>query len=465
MPPFIDRVSELAFLDELAARPGGQLYVLYGRRRVGKTALLREFCRSRPHVYFQAAQVPDSDNLSQFHAAAADALDESGLRAARFESWEALLGYLAQRADQRLVVVLDEFPYLCEADPGLPSRIQRFWDHQGQQSNLMLALSGSAVSFMENKVLAGRSALFGRRTGQQELLPLPLPAAVRFFPGWSLADQFRAYGALGGMPMYLAQFDPRRSFPENVSQALLRPQSLLYEEPANLLRSELRDPQVYNGILEAVAAGLTRPNEIAGRVGVQVTALSHYLPVLQSLRLLRRTVSITDRAPDKRSRGRYFLADNFLRFWYRFVLPNRSLLEMDLGDEVWRNQVSPMFDQFLGATFEQACRDWVRAGGKERLPSPPLGDVGPFWSRDVEIDLLCETADGGHLAGECKWSVSPVGPRALEGLREKTKSLPETWQKGLRLALFSRSGFSDSLRERADAEGVLLVGLEDLVGG
>ncbi|NSW58595.1 MAG: ATP-binding protein [Armatimonadetes bacterium] len=465
MPPFIDRVSELAFLDDLAARPGGQLYVLYGRRRVGKTALLREFCRSRPHIYFQAAQVPDSDNLSQFHAAAADALEESVLRSARFESWEALLGYLARQARERLVVVLDEFPYLCEADPGLPSRIQRFWDHQGQQSHLMLALSGSAVSFMENAVLARTSPLFGRRTGQQELVPLPLSAAAQFFPDWSPTDQFRAYGCLGGMPMYLAQFDPRYSFAENVRQALLRPQSLLYEEPANLLRSELRDLQVYNGILEAVAAGLTRPNEIAGRVGVQVTALSHYLPVLQSLRLLRRTVSITDRAPDKRSRGRYFLADNFLRFWYRFVLPNRSLLEMGLAAEVWKNQVAPVFDQFLGAAFEQACREWVRAGGDGRLPSPPLGDVGPFWSRDVEIDLLCETADGGHLVGECKWSASPVGLGVLEDLREKTRALPDKWRRGLRPVLFSRSGFSDSLRERAVEEDVLLVGLEELLGG
>jgi hypothetical protein len=174
-------------------------------------------------------------------------------------------------------------------------------------------------------------------------------------------------------------------------------------------------------------------------------------------------VSVTDRAPDKRSRGRYFLADNFLRFWYRFVLPNRSLLEIGASEQVWRERVSPELDQFLGPAFEQACRDWVRAGGRGLLPSPPSGEVGPFWSRDAEIDLLCATADGGCLAGECKWTKAPVGVGGLERLREKAAALPDDWRSGLRLVLFSRSGFTDALRAQA-GDGVLLVALQELLG-
>ena len=461
--PFIGRVSELAFLNELHSGDNPELYILYGRRRVGKTELLREFCRDKRHVYFQAAEVAEADNRRQLVSAMAEGLGEPVLATARFDDWEAPLQELARRArEERLVVVLDEFPYLCNSTPGLPSLLQRFWDHHARESQLLLILCGSAISFMENEVLAERSPLFGRRTAQQELLPFGFREAAMFVPHYGLEDSLRVFGILGGMPMYLKRFSERVSVADNVQAHILRPQALLYEEPANLLRGELRDPGTYNSILDAIASGLTRSGEIAQRVGIAVTALGRYLSVLQELRLVRRVVSMGDRAPQKRSRGRYFLADNFLRFWYRFVLPHRSLLEVGEGRRVWQERIAPQLDEYMGRVFEDVCAEYIRCHGRERLSSLPDGPVGPFWHRDSEIDLVWRSEDGRYSCAECKWTRRLVGGRDLEELRRKAEALPPDWREGLHFVLFSRRGFTKELTCRAAQEGVSLVGLEDL---
>ncbi len=463
--PFIGRAAELAFLNELYHSDRPELYVLYGRRRVGKTELLREFCRDRRHVYFQAAQVTEADNRRQFVAAMAEGLNEPVLATARFDDWDAPLQELARRASgERLVVVLDEFPYLCGSAPALPSLLQRFWDHSARESGLLLVLCGSAISFMENQVLAERSPLFGRRTGQQELAPFGFREAGHFLPRYGLADRVRAFGVLGGMPMYLSQFSDRASLAGNIQAHLLRPQALLYEEPTNLLRGELREPGTYSSILAAIASGLTRSGEIAQRVGIAVTALGRYLPALQELRLVRRVVSVGDRAPEKRSRGRYFLDDNFLRFWYRFVLPNRSLLEVGEGPRVWHERIAPQLDEYMGRVFEDVCAEYVRRHARERLPVLPDGPVGPFWHKDSEIDLVWRDADGSHSCAECKWTRAAVGERTLHDLQEKAAALPAEWQRGLRFALFSRAGFTESLQRQQDGERLVLVDLEQLSG-
>jgi hypothetical protein len=463
--PFIGRVSELSFLNELYGSDRPELYILYGRRRVGKTELLREFCQGKRHVYFQAAQVSEDDNRRHLAAAIAEGLQEPLLAMARFDDWETPLQELSRRArDDRLVVVLDEFPYLCDSAPGLPSLLQRFWDHNARESRLLLALCGSAISFMENEVLAERSPLFGRRTGQQELLPFGFREAAQFVPRYGSEDRLRVFGILGGMPMYLTQFNDRVSLAQNVQAHILRPQALLHEEPTNLLRGELRDPGTYHSILNAIASGLTRSTEIAQRVGIAVTALGRYLPALQELRLVRRVVSAGDRAPEKRARGRYFLDDHFLRFWYRFVLPNRSLLEVGEGRRVWDERIAPQLDEYLGRVFEGVCAQYVRNHARERLPALPIGRVGPFWHKEAEIDLVWHNDDGSTSCAECKWTRAQMGERELRDLQENAVALPAEWQRDLRYVLFSRAGFTEDLRRQEDGNRLVLVGLEDIGG-
>lgn len=459
---FINRTLELRSLEERFHDSRAQLFVLYGRRRVGKTELLRTFCQGKPHVYFQAAQVSEPDNLRHFIQEAADATGDDLLAQMEFTGWEAPLQYLAKAARERLIVVLDELPYLCEGNSALPSLLQRFWDQHGQNSNLMLILCGSSVSFMEQEVLAQRSPLFGRRTGQLELLPLGYRDAAGFLPRYSPEQWVQAYGILGGMPMYQAQFEDRLSLEENVQRHIFDPAALLYNEPEYLLRTELRDPGTYNSILEAIADGLTKHNEIADRIGKPSSAVSPYLATLERLRLIERVAPVTSRAAGKRSVGRYFIRDPFLRFWYRFVLPNRSLLEIGERERVWTQRVAPQLDEFLGLAFEGLCREYVRRHGAETLGVVPSGEVGRFWSRDVEIDVLCRNVDGSHTCGECKWTRKPVGERELEDLQGKAQALPADWRHDLRFILFSRRGFTAALQTRAEGEGVHLIGLDEL---
>jgi hypothetical protein len=462
---FLNRAQELKLLHGLRRSEAAQLFVLYGRRRVGKTELLRAFCGKHPHVYFQAAQVSDRDNLRQFLQEAAEATHDPFLARANFQDWEAPLEYLASRTPgKRLIVVLDEFPYLCEANKALPSILQRFWDAHGKDSRLMLVLCGSSVSFMQDEVLAERSPLYGRRTGQLELQPFSYRDSAAFLPEHSLDDNLRAYGMLGGIPMYLGQFDGAASIAANVQQALLQPGALLYDEPEYLLRMELRDPRTYNSILQAIASGLTKRSEIADRVGMASTQMSPYLATLEKLRITERVAPVADRAPERVPRGRYFVRDNFLRFWYRFVLPNRSLLEIGERERVWRERVEPHLDEHLSFVFEDVCREYVQRHAREKLPVLPAGGVGRHWHKDAEIELVCRNTDGSTYCGACKWSRQPVDLRELTGLEEKAKTLPQSWQEGLRYVLFSRSGFRPELKGREDGKRVILVDLEDLYG-
>lgn len=460
---FINRRRELQALQRAWERPQADLFVVYGRRRVGKTELLREFFRGKPHVYFQGAHSAGGDNLRQFQREAGEALDDAALLRGGFADWESALEHLAQKASHdRLAVVIDEFPYLCEANPALPSLIQRFWDQHGLTSRLFLVLCGSSVSFMVGEVLSQRSPLFGRRTGQLELRPLDYRHAAQFLPGYHPADLVRAFGSLGGMPMYQSQFDPRMSFAANVQSSILQSDAFLYDEPEYLLRSELHDPGTYNSLLEAIASGLTKHNEIAQRAGKLSNTASPYLATLERLGLVQRVSSVTERSPGKRTVGRYFLCDHFLRFWYRFVMPNRSLLEIGEPERVWKQRIVPYLDDYLGLTFEDLCRQYVRLYAGERLGVIPDGEVGRFWSRDVEIDILCRNDDGSHTCGECKWSTRLVGESMLTDLQVKAQSLPAPWQERLRYVLFSRSGFTESLQRRALQGECTLIDLKEL---
>jgi AAA+ ATPase superfamily predicted ATPase len=462
---FIDRVLQLGQLEKLWKSKQAELLVLYGRRRVGKTELIRRFCQGKPHVYFQAAQVADRDNLRHFAVEAAAATNDEFLAKADFTDWGAPLDYLAQGATKKkLIVVLDEFPYLCESNQALPSVIQRFWDQRGKNSKLLLILCGSSVSFMENAVLSERSPLFGRRTAQMELAPFGYRESAEFVPGYPLEDKLRVFGILGGMPMYLAQFDGRASVATNVKRRILDPQSLLHDEPNYLLRIELRDPRTYNSILEAIASGLTKHNEIAQRVDQRAGGLTQYLANLEELRLIERVASATARAPKKRAAGRYFIRDNFLRFWYRFVLPNRSLLEIGEADRVWNERVRPHLDEHLGAVFEDVCREYARSYARERLPVLPEGDVGRHWHKDAEIEVLSRNVDGTHYCGECKWSRRAVGPGVLGDLKKKAATLPAAWRDGIRYLVFARKGFTAELMDQADGKHMILIDLPELYG-
>lgn len=339
---FIGRERELGVLEELWSSADAELFVLYGRRRVGKTELLQQFCQGRKAVYFQAAQVREKDNLRAFRDALATSLDDPLAASIEFPDWGAALDFAVERAGgERLGLVLDEFPYLCEATRGLPSIVQRFWDSKGKKSRLLLVLCGSQVSFMEREVLAERSPLFGRRTAQRRLEPLRPPDALRFFPRWDVETRALAYAALGGMPAYLRRFDDGRSLRENLLREVFRPEGYLFDEVQFLLRNELSSPATYNSILAAVARGERRLGDIALAVGIDSTTANKYLTVLRELGLVEREVPITDPDPLRSRRGAYRVADRFLAFHFRHLQPHLSLVNAGRGERVLSDFVEP----------------------------------------------------------------------------------------------------------------------------
>jgi len=353
---FVGRARELGVLEELAASGRPEFFVLYGRRRVGKTELLQRFCQGRRAVYFLAAEVREKANLAAFAQSMAECLGDPLAQTVRFDDWPAALAFAAERAgDERLVVVLDEFPYLCEANKGLPSQLQRFWDTRGKKSSLMLVLCGSQVSFMEREVLAERSPLFGRRTAQRRLEPLTPGESLRFFSAWSVRDRVLAYAIVGGMPAYLRRFDTRVDLRTNVLREILRPEGYLFDEVQFLLRSELHQPATYNSILGAVAKDLERVGDVAADVGVDSTTANKYLHVLRELGLVQRSVPLTDPDPLRSRKGRYRIADRFLAFHFRHVQPHLTLIEAGRGERVFEEHVAPDLERL----FQDAVLDFA----------------------------------------------------------------------------------------------------------
>jgi len=365
---FIGREHELEVLGEFADSGKAELFVLFGRRRVGKTELLQRLCEGRRAVYFLAAQVRDKDNLAAFKAVLQEALGDPLLENVEFQDWSSALGYAAERAgDQRLIIVLDEFPYLCEGNKGLPSLVQRFWDQQGKRSSLMLVLCGSQISFMEREVLAERSPLFGRRTGQRRLEPLTPRETLAFYPRWSMGERVLAFGLLGGMPAYLRRFDDSLTPSENLLREVLRPEGYLFDEVQFLLRNELQNPTTYNSILAAVARGAERVGDIALSVGVDSTTANKYLHVLRELRLVEREIPLTDPDPLRSRRGTYRIADRFVTFHFRHIQPHLSLVTAGRGGRVLEEFVQPDFEYLYDEARAEFLLDHLQRDAAEIL--------------------------------------------------------------------------------------------------
>jgi len=320
---------------------------------------------------------------------------------------------------------------------------------------------------MEQEVLAERSPLYGRRTGQLYLMSLSYRDSGDFFSEYSAKQKLIAYGILGGIPAYLTRFVPhspnasQKTFEQHIKDELLSPQGYLFDEVNFLLRMELREPRTYASMLQAIATGATRLNEISQRVGLNPTDVNKYLNVLRELGLIRRETRVTERAPEKSKRGLYKIEDNYVKFWFRFVLPRRSLIEFGNADLVYQQMIVPHLSQYMGEIFEGICRQYISLYWAEKLQIAPKR-VGGHWESDFEIDILTENIDGSHWFGECKWWNAPVGENVLNHLIESTTRVPDRWKRHPRYALFSANGFTDTLKQRAEKEGVLLVEVNDL---
>ncbi len=462
---FINREPELEHLQQLYQSDRAELFILYGRRRVGKTELLRAFCEGKPHVFFIATLSSDHDQLAAFSQEVWRFDHTQVSEGFTFPSWEAAFRALADLPG-RPVVVLDEFTYLISGNKAIPSILQKVWDEALRHTRIFLVLCGSYVGMMEREVLGYQAPLYGRRTGSYLLQPLELPAAALFFPSYSPIEQIEVWAVLGGMPYYLRTFSDEMDIFTNIRTHILHDKGSLYNEPQLLLMEELREPRNYFSILRAIAQGRTRLNEIAQSAGVgDARTTARYLDILQQMRVVKRIVPASESRPEKSKKGLYQIADPFLRFWFRFVHPHRGSLELGLADAVLEQRVQPTFDQFVGYAFEEAAREHVaRLARAGKLPFLPER-IGAWWERGEEIDVVAiSDAEGAVLVGECKWSVNPVGLNVLVDLKRKAQVLGASgrWPK-VSYALFAKAGFTPELRTVAAAEGVRLVQATELV--
>lgn len=442
---FLNREKEIGALWKRMRAKGAQLVIVYGRRRVGKTELIRRAVEGARHVYYVADQTSHDAQLQDYSRLFREAVGSSDLQGITFPSWEVALRLAFREAEsKRLVVVLDEFPYLCQSDPSLPSVLQKIWDERAKKSKLVLILCGSFVSFMQD-LLSQKNPLSGRRTAEFRIEPMDYRGASLFVPRYGPVDRAMTYGMLGGTPAYLEQFDAALPLWKNVEERILDKTCFLYHEARYSLMQQLREPGLYFAILRAIAEGSTSPNEIAQHAHVEAPKLGRYLSILREMGLVDREVPLTEKAPHKSRKGLYKLRDPYPRFWFRFISPMWSHLET-VDTKYVLKKISSAIDVYMGSAFEDICQQMLRfrnlAGG---LPVT-IGRVGRWWDSGREIDIVAEVDDGTLLIGECKWSRKAVGTNVLRNLDEGAQALSELGHSvGLR-CLFSKSGFTKSLR-------------------
>lgn len=461
---FIGRKAELDFLNSKYSEPQGQLIVLYGRRRVGKTEILREFCKGKPHVFFSCTQTTDRAQLAKFsqHLLREDIPARKYL--SEFDDWEKAFLAITDLpyGEKKKLVVLDEFPYMCRGNMSIPSILQNLWDSKLKDQNVMLILCGSAMSFIEKELLSEKNPLYGRATGIYKMKGMGFYDAIKFFPGYSDYDKIVTYAILGGIPHYLKQWNPNWSVEENIKKNILSKGCVLYSEVEFLLHQELRETALYNTIIEAIALGSTKLNEISKKSLIDDTSkTSVYLKNLIELGIIEREFSVETSVKEKANanRGIYKLTDNFFRFWYAFGFANYSQLEDGDVDGVYEYIIKPEIHEFCAAAFEDICLEFVKQlQRKNQLPFR-YARIGRWMGKttvrdpavesgtriaETEIDLLAiDRYSKNFLVGECKFKGKPFTYTEYLNTIAKLESLKK--DADFYYALFSENGFDEKI--------------------
>lgn len=442
----------MAALDDAWRAPDAQFLVVWGRRRVGKTELLTRFAEGRRALHFEATDTGARDQLGDLSRELARVWGNELLAAEPVSSWDAALtaieGFVG---DTRTFVALDEFQYLAAQAPGLGSTINRWWRQRGRRLPIVLVLAGSEVGFFEREVLGGQ--MYGRRTGQLQLLPFHYRDAALFHPGYGPKDRVRAFAVCGGMPYYLERFRDDVPLRDHVLRHTLYRNGFLFEEADLLLRQELPDPHNYVAVLRAIAHGQTQVNTMAQRAGLDGSRVSQMLTTLERMQLVRKNRPVTASARSKKTA--YAITDGFLNYYFRFVDPARSRLRTRAQAERYVDEVvMPQLDQFASRpAWEEIAHAYVR----DR--EPDAASVGSWWgqvptgvgrrTRQQEIDVVAVGFDGEVIAtGACRWTKGKVGSAEERLLAETEPHIPGAGAVQRRY-LFAREGFDGRLRTQA----------------
>lgn len=460
---FIGRQEELAFLEDRYNNDAGQFIVLYGRRRLGKTELLRQFCQGKEAIFYTCTEVPDEQQLAAFSQRILEKNQAAAKYIKSFQSWEQAFSSLGELPSaKKIVIVIDEFPYMVKGNTSLPSVIQKLWDEQLHSADIMLIVCGSAMSFIEKEILAEKNPLYGRATGILKLQEMDFYDAQQFFPAYTTNEKILAYAVLGGVPHYLKQFSDKLSIGENIVKAILARGSVLYSEVEFLMRQELRETSIYNAIIEAVALGNTKLNEIHQKTQLEKTKLSVYLKNLLELGILCKEFSVDANIKEQANvqRGLYKVTDNFFRFWYAFVFPNISELEAGDAEGIYQYVVQPELERYTSYIFEDICQQYLRRQNRKHTLPFYFTKIGRWWNKTDEIDIMAlDYKKTATLAGECKYKQSLVDVKALKHLQAKCAIL----HGDVYYYFFSKSGYTKQALEYGAQEKFVLVTAQELL--
>ena len=468
---FLCREIELNVLNKRYKKNGLECIIIYGRRRVGKTAIINEFTKDKPTIYFPALNTNAQGNLTALSKAIYAYHHPDTQSAPVYRSFDDAFSEVTRIAkeSERVIFVIDELPYLAKADDSIPSRLQHLLDHDWANTELFLILCGSSMSFMEKDVLSEKSPLFGRRTAQLRIDPLSYLDTARFHPELSNQDNALIYGITGGVPHYINKLDVTGSIKDALLENLLDTSSYLFEEPENLLKQELREPAVYNAIITAIANGATRQNEIADKAGLERSVCSKYLKVLTNLGIIHRIEPVVNKSSRK---SFYRITDHFFRFWYRFVPGNMMAISAGTIGRTYEASVGSYLSVYMGLVFEDICRQYLIMH-PEKLPFP-ISEIGEWWGahpvkkKEIQLDIVAVSAKANntrsgrqYIIGSCKYKNEEIGTDELDLLHDYA-SVFTNGDDTCFYYIFSKSGFTKGLKDLANEGQVVLICLQEI---
>ncbi len=460
---FIGREKELSQLINLYNSGKFEFAVIYGRRRVGKTAIINEFVRDKNAIFFTGVETNEKQNLENFSKCIYEF--STGIDAdASFSSFQSALEYVFRISENnRLVLCIDEYPYVARASKSFASTLQLLIDKYKETSKLFLILCGSSMSYMEDNVLAYKAPLYGRRTAQFKILPFEFAEACEYFTELSAEDKALAYGIIGGTPQYLLQVNDTISIEENIKNIYLSPVSAIYEEPNNLLKQEVREPAIYNAVISAIAAGASKLSEIASKIGEDTSTCAMYIKNLVSLGIIKKENPYGDVSTRKTI---YSIEDNMFRFWYRFIPENTSVISRGMADLAYK-RIAPHLSDYMDSVFEDICKQYLWSELLAGNITDIFTDLGRWWGtnpktkQQIEIDIMGTADKDTAIFAECKWTNSNVDLGVLETLIERSELFNH---KKKTYYLFSKTGFTKSCKDKANEMGnVKLIKYTDML--
>ncbi len=459
---FIGRENELNTLNRLYNSDKFEFTVIYGRRRVGKTALINEFVKGKDTIFFTGVETNAKQNLDNFSRCIMEY--NTGIASgASFNNFQMALEHVFELAKtKRVVLVIDEYPYVARASKSLASTLQLLIDKNKDTSKLFLILCGSSMSYMEDHVLAYKAPLYGRRTAQFKIKPFEFSEVCRYFKNFSDEDKALAYGIMGGTPQYLMQLDDKLSIEENIKNTHLNPSSSIFEEPNNLLKQEVREPAIYNAVITAIATGSSKMNEISNKIDEDTSVCATYIKNLITLGIVKKESPYGEKSTRKTI---YSIEDNMFRFWYRFVPENTSIISRGAADLAY-SRIAPEIPSYMGSVFEDICKQYLWKLLLEGKCAVNFTELGRWWGANPktktqeEIDIMGTDKDTALFA-ECKWTNEKVDLQVLETLVERSTLFN---YKKTHFYLFAKTGFTKGCIERANEMGnVTLVTYEDIL--